>query len=134
MSNFYEKQKHVIFVSQVSFAVAITLLVSCSNETKMTGNSKRTMPGIPNAENALPEQQASNVGTDVQQQTAPVTNAAPMTPTTPNDSATAQAAAQAAAAQEAVVAAYDNTPANLPRAFTCAAGLIYLNVYTLLTQ
>ena len=30
--------------------------------------------------------------------------------------------------------AYADNPNNLPRAFTCAAGLIYLNIYTLLTQ
>jgi len=43
-------------------------------------------------------------------------------------------ASDAVAAQAAVAAAYDSTPANILNAFTCAAGLIYLDVYTSLTQ
>jgi hypothetical protein len=39
-----------------------------------------------------------------------------------------------AAANAAVNAAYAGNQNNLPSAYTCAAGLIYLNIYTLLTQ
>ena len=38
------------------------------------------------------------------------------------------------ATYNAVNTAYDNDSNNLPRALTCAAGLIYLNIYTLLPQ
>lgn len=64
MTNFYDKQKYAIFISNLSLriAVAITLLVSCSNETKMTGQTARTMPGITNTGNGLPEQVSSNDG------------------------------------------------------------------------
>jgi hypothetical protein len=48
--------------------------------------------------------------------------------------AAASAAASAAAAANAVSAAYTGGLNNLSRALTCAAGLIYLNIYTLLTQ
>ena len=49
-------------MSKLSFAVAITLLVSCSNESKMTGKSARTMPGITVAGKPLPEQASSDDG------------------------------------------------------------------------
>ena len=44
------------------------------------------------------------------------------------------AAAYAASASAAVIAVAASAPNNLPSTLTCAAGLIYLNIYTLLPQ
>jgi hypothetical protein len=72
MINFYDKQKYSIFISKIYFALAITLLVSCSNESKMTGKSARTMPGITDRGNPLPEQASSDDGKPVVQSDQPI--------------------------------------------------------------
>jgi hypothetical protein len=71
MINFYEKRKYAIFISNLSLAVAITLLVSCSNETKMTGQTARTMPGITDRGNPLPERESSDDGKPVVESNQP---------------------------------------------------------------
>lgn len=58
-------------MSKLSFAVATTLLVSCSNEVKMTGQTARTMPGINNTGDGLPEQVSSNDGKPVVESNQP---------------------------------------------------------------
>lgn len=57
----YKKNAHATVVRTISLVAAINILASCSNETKMTGKSARTMPEIRN-ENALPEQASSDDG------------------------------------------------------------------------
>jgi len=61
MNGGYKKNAHATVVRTISLVAAITILASCSNETKMTGKSARTMPEIRN-ENALPEQNSSDDG------------------------------------------------------------------------
>lgn len=64
-------------MSKLSLAVAITLLVSCSNEVKMTGQTARTMPGITNTGNGLPEQVSSNDGKPVVESNQPTPTSLP---------------------------------------------------------
>jgi len=81
MINFYDKQKYAIFISKLSIAVVITLLVSCDNETKMTGESARTMPGITDASKPLPEQASSDDGKPVEPPAGPTVVVPPAGPT-----------------------------------------------------
>lgn len=77
MINLYDEQKYAIFISKLSFAVVITLLVSCSNESKMTGKTARTMPGITVAGKPLPEQASSDDGKPVDESNQPTPTSLP---------------------------------------------------------
>ena len=71
MTKILQQNAHATSIRTISLCAIVAILGSCSNETKMTGQTARTMPGITNTGNGLPEQASSNDGKPVVESNQP---------------------------------------------------------------